>query len=894
MASIFTYDPTPPRVSSPWLTPSASTSAVNELGDVLISNRSDGSDTPEISILADLGITKLESEPQDGPVEYKLHLLLRPRKSFTALSTGNKISGSAQVVPRATVTEPSKLMRGVQYPSTPPSLITRQNRLQHLTTQLLWRLQQSSPYHASSAANLVIPSLPEATTSPGSVIEGSVLPGLEESEGALYEIGVSDDGTFVGLTDDEMDESLQNLKSMAGSLGCVVRVLRKVIVGDCEWSEKGIGTTLPMKTHVEKLWVAEALVIPSVRRRDTIKGSSSDVHPDTDYDPDAPQDHNEFPAHHTNRTQQLRVSLTGSTTSGKSSLLGTLSTSTLDNGRGKSRLSLLKHRHEIVSGVTSSVAPEIFGYSTRTATQDAAYVVNYSTGNVSSWTDIHNEVNSGRLIVVIDSAGHPRYRRTAVRSLLSWAPHWTLCCIAADDEEENSSRVGATLKSHDILGLAGADVDLSKAHLELCLKLNLPLVIVITKFDIASKNGLRQTLVKILSTIKAYGRRPLMLPAQKSASVDHMELNAISATVHNDIQKKLETSGDDAPFDMVPIAFTSAVTGEGISTVHALLRQLPIPERSMPKSSTALGYQVGHERPKILFHIDEVFQRANATHDPSYVLGGVLKYGNLSLGDELLLGPFAPDSTDDDNAQSDTLCSSSYPEQDPGNMLVMHRGSPSTLDRTTPRKEPALISPWPEDTWRTVRVVSVRNLRRAVRRLESDQVGTIGVMFVRPPIRPLPPRIRRGMVLLPVQKNSAASPNTYTGVTASFDQAQVSGLSINTNVITYIASIRAPARITQAEILSPVYNNGTKPDLDVEDAMWGFDDSGSEEGGVELQGHRQSSNSREIAVTLRFLSCREWIEIGTNVLIMPEGGEKGEKGNLGLEGYKGRIIEGVI
>lgn len=61
-------------------------------------------------------------------------------------------------------------------------------------------------------------------------------------------------------------------------------------------------------------------------------------------------------------TQQLRITLTGPTTSGKSSLLGTLSTATLDNGRGKSRLSLLKHRHEIESGVTSSVAQELIGY----------------------------------------------------------------------------------------------------------------------------------------------------------------------------------------------------------------------------------------------------------------------------------------------------------------------------------------------------------------------------------------------------------------------------------------------------------------------------------------------------------------------------------------------------
>ena len=115
-------------------------------------------------------------------------------------------------------------------------------------------------------------------------------------------------------------------------------------------------------------------------------------------------------------TEQLRITLTGPTTSGKSSLLGTLSTATLDNGRGKSRLSLLKHRHEIVSGVTSSVAQELIGYKDRE-------VFNFASGNVTSWTDIHAAAENGRLVFVSDSAGHPRYRRTTVRGLVGWAPH---------------------------------------------------------------------------------------------------------------------------------------------------------------------------------------------------------------------------------------------------------------------------------------------------------------------------------------------------------------------------------------------------------------------------------------------------------------------------------------
>lgn len=255
-----------------------------------------------------------------------------------------------------------------------PSNQSRQNRLEQLTTQLLWRLQQSSPYHASSTSDLVLPKLPEATESLKTPPKPEkLLAGLEESRGALYEIGVSDDGTFVGLTKDEMDESITNLRAMAASLGCNVEVVRMVLVGDCEWHEASAANMSARLAKLDfrknanlrqqaQLWVAEALVTPDLSSRrkpqvmENTPGSGRDTPPPVHYDTLLPE------AASFDTTEQLRITLTGPTTSGKSSLLGTLSTATLDNGRGKSRLSLLKHRHEIVSGVTSSVAQELIGY----------------------------------------------------------------------------------------------------------------------------------------------------------------------------------------------------------------------------------------------------------------------------------------------------------------------------------------------------------------------------------------------------------------------------------------------------------------------------------------------------------------------------------------------------
>lgn len=78
MASIFTYETEPSRVSSPWLTPTdtpkPSTPQPTDQGLATVVS-------PSSARLVDHGVTRLEAEPQDGPTEYKLHLLLRPRRN---------------------------------------------------------------------------------------------------------------------------------------------------------------------------------------------------------------------------------------------------------------------------------------------------------------------------------------------------------------------------------------------------------------------------------------------------------------------------------------------------------------------------------------------------------------------------------------------------------------------------------------------------------------------------------------------------------------------------------------------------------------------------------------------------------------------------------------------
>jgi hypothetical protein len=57
-----------------------------------------------------------------------------------------------------------------------------------------------------------------------------------------------------------------------------------------------------------------------------------------------------------------RIAMIGNVDSGKSTLIGVLTNSLLDDGRGCARSLVLKHRHEQDNGRTSAVTVEIMGY----------------------------------------------------------------------------------------------------------------------------------------------------------------------------------------------------------------------------------------------------------------------------------------------------------------------------------------------------------------------------------------------------------------------------------------------------------------------------------------------------------------------------------------------------
>jgi GTPase len=101
----------------------------------------------------------------------------------------------------------------------------------------------------------------------------------------------------------------------------------------------------------------------------------------------------------------------GSVDSGKSTLVAVLTHGidgepVLDDGRGKARTSVFRHKHEVQTGHTSSISQAMLGYNAD------GEVLNYL--GVSRLTAVEIGAAAGKMLHFIDLGGHARYLKTAL------------------------------------------------------------------------------------------------------------------------------------------------------------------------------------------------------------------------------------------------------------------------------------------------------------------------------------------------------------------------------------------------------------------------------------------------------------------------------------------------
>lgn len=152
---------------------------------------------------------------------------------------------------------------------------------------------------------------------------------IQEGNGeTIFDLGLEDNGDSLGFTEQQWKSAYAKLEKASEDLGAACRILfTKNVGGDVE---------IPLKEgEVRKDKTCSGKVL--VRRR--------------------PKNIDD--------TIETRIAVVGNVDAGKSTLLGVLVKGGLDDGRGKMRINLFRHKHEAESGRTSSVGMEIMGFDAK-------------------------------------------------------------------------------------------------------------------------------------------------------------------------------------------------------------------------------------------------------------------------------------------------------------------------------------------------------------------------------------------------------------------------------------------------------------------------------------------------------------------------------------------------
>lgn len=242
-----------------------------------------------------------------------------------------------------------------------------------------------------------------------------------------YEIGVEDDGVIVGMTDENLNISIANLKKLVTSVKAII-------------------------TDTEKIKVTNELY----RLRVTIR----------EKEPSLPID--------------IPIALLGSVDAGKSTLLGVLQTGKCDNGRGWARQFVTHHKHEMETGQTSSIGFHIMGFD-----ENGDTITSVETRRERSWKDITH--GSDKLISFIDLCGHEKYYKSTITGITGMKPEYAIILIESSKvakrkiKKKGRDGIVRTYEKNIVLE------DMTMEHMALCKDNNVPFIILLTKCDMGQK-----------------------------------------------------------------------------------------------------------------------------------------------------------------------------------------------------------------------------------------------------------------------------------------------------------------------------------------------------------------------------------------------------------------------
>mmetsp|Transcript_1273 Transcript_1273/g.1687 ORF Transcript_1273/g.1687 Transcript_1273/m.1687 type:complete len:474 (-) Transcript_1273:336-1757(-) len=273
---------------------------------------------------------------------------------------------------------------------------------------------------------------------------------------------------------------------------------------------------------------------------------------------------------------QIRLAVVGNVDAGKSTLIGTLCHSKLDDGNGSNRLLVSKFKHEIESGRTSTITTHLMAFeeSGKTLVPPKS-VGRYAESYVASHA-------YDRTAAFIDLAGHERYFKTTIQGLSRGMADFALVLV-------NASQSLTYMTIH---------------HLSLCHMCGMPVIVVITKIDAAPPDVLQHTRKKISEALRSpeIGKKPY--------------------AVRNEAD--IETVADKT-HALAPMFEISCVTGENLDLLRKLIHVLP--KRRLHSKKMDRPFE---------FLIEEVFEGVTGV---GTVLSGFVNAGCASKGETVYIGP---------------------------------------------------------------------------------------------------------------------------------------------------------------------------------------------------------------------------------------------------------------
>jgi GTPase len=272
-----------------------------------------------------------------------------------------------------------------------------------------------------------------------------------------------------------------------------------------------------------------------------------------------------------------------------SSLVGVLSKGILDDGRGSARKYVLTHPHELEKGQTSAVSLELMGYD-----KEGNQVIPSNPGkHVRDFKEVSSK--SHKRINLIDLCGHEKYLKTTIFGLCGNDPNLAMIIIGANAGPQKMTR----------------------EHLSICFSMNIPVIVVITKIDMAPPNIFKENMEKL--------NRMILKAKRSSVMMNDRNIEQVFGDMNFE---------PDTRNNLIPIFYISNVTGVGLPELKKFIKKMAHEEILDFKNLSLDGSE---KEPDVTteYTIDSNYM----VDGVGLVVGGHLSKGELFVGQKLFLGP---------------------------------------------------------------------------------------------------------------------------------------------------------------------------------------------------------------------------------------------------------------